>query len=106
MAVRGKIVYFSNDVGLLTSVLQSKGQPPASPSIYAAAFKHARERENFYKLSSLLDQAARASDAAPQFFSQNVASFSRSLGNFDSEEVTTRQTKDKIQQTVTYRWMP
>jgi hypothetical protein len=106
MAVRGKIVYFSNDVGLLSSVLESKGQPPAQPAIYAAAFKHARERENFYKLSSLLDQAARASDAEPQFFSQNVASFSRSLGSFDSEEVMTRQTKDKIQQTVTYRWMP
>jgi hypothetical protein len=24
----------------------------------------------------------------------------------ESEEVITRQTKDKIQQTVTYRWMP
>jgi hypothetical protein len=106
MAVRGKIVYFSNDVGLLSAVLQTRNQPLARPPVYAARFSHARERDNFYKLSSLLDQGARATDAEPQFFSQNITSFSRSFSKLESEEVITRQTKDKIQQTVTYRWMP
>jgi len=106
MAVRGKVVFFSNDVRLLSSVLQSRSQPPAQPPVYAAGFSHARERENFYRLSSLLDQGARATDAEPQFFSQNVASFSRSFAKLESEEVITHQTKDKIQQTVTYRWIP
>ena len=106
MAVRGKTVYFSNDVALLSSVLQTKSQPLAQLAIYGAGFNHKRERENFYKFSSLIDQSARASDAEPQFFSQNVASFSRSFAKLDSEEVITHQTKDKIQQTVTYRWMP
>src|SRR5438270_1507249 len=106
MAVRGKLVYFANDAALLGSVLQTRNQPLSQPVVYAAGFSHARERQNFYKLSALLDQSARSTDAEPQFFSQNVASFSRSFSKLESEEVITRQTKDKIQQTVTYRWIP
>lgn len=106
LAIRGKIAYFSNDVTLLGSVLSAKSQPSAQPAIYAAGFSHSRERQNFYKLSALIDQSARAVDKQPQFFSQNIASFSRSFAKLDSEEVIVRQTKDKIQQTVTYRWMP
>jgi hypothetical protein len=106
LAIRGKTAYFSNDVALLTSVLSAKGQPLSQPVIYAAAFRHARERQNFYKLSALLDQNARGVDNSPQFFSQNITSFSRSFSRLESEEVTVHQTKDKIQQTVTYRWMP
>jgi hypothetical protein len=105
MAIRGKIAYFSNDAGLLSSVLQARRQPQ-SAVIYAAGFSHARERQNFYQFSSLLDQGPRASSAEPQFFSQNVASLSRSFARLESEEVITRQAKDKIQQTVTYRWIP
>lgn len=106
LAIRGKTAYFSNDVALLTAVLSAKSQPSAQPVIYAAGFNHSRERQNFYKLSALIDQNARAVDKQPQFFSQNIASFSRSFAKLDSEEVTVHQTKDKIQQTVTYRWMP
>jgi len=106
LAIRGNTAYFSNDVALLTSVLSTKGQPSAHPVIYAAGFSHSRERQNFYKLSALIDQSARAVDKQPQFFSQNIASFSRSFAKLDSEEVIVHQTKDKIQQTVTYRWMP
>jgi hypothetical protein len=35
-----------------------------------------------------------------------MASFSGAFAKLDSEEMITRQTKDRIQQTVTYRWMP
>jgi hypothetical protein len=105
IAVRGKIVYFANDAALLSTVLQTKNQPPSGPVTYAAAFSHARERENFYKLTSLLDQNARATEQEPQFFSQNIASFSRTFSNLESQEVLTRATKDRIQQTVTYRWI-
>jgi hypothetical protein len=106
MAVRGKLLFFSNDAVLLTSVLSSKAQPPSQPVTYSAGFNHARERANFYKLTAWLDQGARGTDSEPQFFSQNLAGFSRSMSRLESEEVTIRQTKDKIQQTVTYRWMP
>jgi hypothetical protein len=106
MAVRGKVVYFANDAALLGAILQIRNQPIAQPATYAAGFSHARERENFYKLTALLDQGARSTESEPQFFSQNIASFSRTFSKLESEEVITRQTKDKIQQTVTYRWMP
>ena len=106
IAVRGKIAYFANDAALLGAALQAKAQPPSGPVTYAAAFSHAKERENFYKLTSLLDQNARSTEQEPQFFSQNISSFSRSLSKMESEEVITRRTKDKIQQTVTYRWIP
>jgi hypothetical protein len=106
MAIRGKVVYFANDAALLTAVLQSRNQPLAQPATYVAHFSHARERESFYKLTSRLDQGARANEQEPQFFSQNIAGFSRTFNKLESEEIITRQTKDKIQQTVTYRWMP
>jgi hypothetical protein len=106
MAVRGKTVYFANDAALLGAVLHTREQPLSQPALYAAGFRHAREREEFYKLTSLLDQNARSTESEPQFFSQNAASLSRTLSKLESEQVVTRQTKDKIQQTVTYRWIP
>jgi hypothetical protein len=106
MAVRGKILYLANDARLLASVLQTKNQPLILPVSYVAGFSHARERQNFYKFSSLVDQPSMAQNAEPQFFSRNMASFSRAFAKLDSEEIVTRQTKDRIQQTVMYRWMP
>lgn len=105
MAVRGKVLYLANDAGLLSSVLQTKNQLLSQPASYAAGFSHARERQNFYKFTSLVDQPSGGQGAEPQFFSQNMAGFSRAFARLDSEEIITRQTKDRIQQTVTYRWM-
>jgi hypothetical protein len=105
IAKREKIIYFANDAGLLSSVLAVKSQPLSRPATYAARFSHSRERQNFYKFSSLVDQQSVTREGEPQFFSQNMASFSRAFANLDSEEIITHQTKDKIQQTVTYRWM-
>ena len=106
MAVRGKVLFLANDAALLSSVLQAKNQPLSQPASYSAGFSHSRERQNFYKFSKLVDQRSITKDAEPQFFSQNMASFSRVFAKLDSEEIITRQTKDRIQQTVTYRWMP
>jgi hypothetical protein len=106
MAVRGKVLFLANDAALLSTVLQTKNQPLAQPASYSAGFSHSRERQNFYKFSSMVDQRSITKDAEPQFFSQNMASFSRAFAKLDSEEMITRQTKDRIQQTVTYRWMP
>ena len=106
MAVRGKIFFLANDAALLSSVLQTRNQPLAQAASYSAGFSHSRERQNFYKFSSLVDQRSITRDAEPQFFSQNMASFSRAFAKLDSEEIIIRQTKDRIQQTVTYRWKP
>jgi len=73
---------------------------------YAAAFHHGRERQNFYDLTSLVARSAEASSPEPDFFSQNISSFSRGLSRVSSEEIVMRRNRDRIQQTVTYRWNP
>jgi hypothetical protein len=105
ITARGKVLYVANDADLLRSVLKAKAQMVSSPASYAAGFNHSRERQNFYKFSSLVDQQSVAQEAEPPFFSRNMASFSRAFAKLDSEEIITRETKDKIHQTVTYRWM-
>lgn len=109
ITVRGKVLYIANNADALTAVLQSKtGAAPSQPVSYAAAFNHSRERQNFYDFSSLADQssatAGNSGTREPQFFSENIGSFSRTFSRLDSEEIVTRQMKDRIQQTVTYRW--
>ncbi|HWX53007.1 MAG TPA: hypothetical protein VN176_00305 [Verrucomicrobiae bacterium] len=111
MALRGRLLYFSNNAGLLASVLQTNQAAAAQPVSYAAGFSHSRERQNFYDLATLADQGATGRRAStdspehePQFFSNNVSSFSRAFARLDSEEITTHAMKDKIVQTVIYRW--
>lgn len=104
LARRGKVLLFANDAALLSSVLQANNSARREAVSYAAAFNHAREREKFYELTSLIDRGTAATQQEPQFFSQNVSSFSRSFAGVDSEEIVVQQTKDKILQTVTYRW--
>jgi hypothetical protein len=106
LAQRGNVLLFGNDPALLSAVLQAKNTAPAHPVSYAAAFSHSRERKSFYELTSLIDHDAAATEQQPQFFSQNIASFSRAFGRVDSEEIVMRQSKDKILQTVIYHWAP
>jgi hypothetical protein len=40
----------------------------------------------------------------PQFFSENIASLSRTLSGVLSEEIVIRDAGDKTLQTVTYEW--
>ena len=105
MAVRGKVMYLANDAALLASVLQARNTLLPLPASYGAGFNHARERQTFYEFTKLVDQPSAARGSEPQFFSQNMTSFSRAFAKLESEEIIIRQTKDKIQQTVTYRWM-
>lgn len=104
LARRGKVLFFANDALLLSSVLQANNTAPSAPVSYAAAFNHARERQDFYDLTSLIDHGTAAAQQEPQFFSQNIASFSRAFARVGSEEIVIRQSKDKILQTVTYHW--
>lgn len=104
LARRGKVLFFANDAALLSSVLQANNSAPRDAVSYAAGFSHTRERQNFYELTSLIDHGAAATQQQPQFFSQNIASFSRAFASVGSEEIVMRQSKDKILQTVTYHW--
>jgi hypothetical protein len=106
IARRGKLIYFANDAAALTAVLQSKSPAPAQPVTYAAGFHHDRERQSFYELSTLVGRSSAASAAGPDFFSRNISSLSRTFARVASEEIVQRRSRDRIQQTVTYRWTP
>jgi hypothetical protein len=108
VAVRGKLLFISNDPKALAATLARVGEPvSAEPAVYAARFDHGRERQNFYRLSALVDQPSRANSgdgSQPQFFSQNIASFSKALSGVQSQSVVTRRKGSVETQTVLYEW--
>ncbi len=110
LAVRGKLLYIGNQPEMLTAMLQKKNtavQPQGA--IYAAGFNHAGERQNFYEFSAAIDRSSqpqsRYETNQPRFFSQNIASLSRALARLESEKIVVREAKNKVFQTVTYRWV-
>jgi hypothetical protein len=106
VAHRGNVIFFANDSAALAAVLQTKNSSRPQLLHYAAGFNHARERQAFYELTALVGRNAEASPDQPDFFSRNLTSLSRTFARVGSEEIVERRSRDRIQQTVTYRWMP
>lgn len=108
LAVRDKLLYVSNDAGLLTAALRSQGSAnQASGLTYVAEFNHVQERGNFYELARIIDRSVtpdKYSNNAPAFFSRNMAGLSKILTRLESEKVVEREEGDKVRQTVVYRW--
>lgn len=109
MAVRDKLLYLSTQPEILKAALQSRTAPRQQPNVtYIAGFNHARERDNFYKLSKMIDSTHESTSTwgtpTPKFFSRNIAGLSQSLARLDSEEIVEREEGGKVFQTVTYRW--
>ena len=110
LAVRGKYLLVSNDPATLAAVLARFSQPVSAESaIYYAGFDHARERQNFYRLTSVIDQPSRTGAAnnesrEPQFFSQNVTSLSQTLAAVKSQSIVAKRKGGVESQTVLYEW--
>jgi hypothetical protein len=111
VAIRGKYLLVSDDSVLLKNMFVNMNQKSAQrPAVLVAGFHHARERENFARLAGLLDRPSinaggvPASEPNPQFFSDNLASFSAALAAVSSQTIVVRDTNDKVFQTVTYEW--
>jgi hypothetical protein len=110
IAVRGKTLVAGTDAAMVKAVLAKLAQKGKSePATYVAGFWHDAERENFYKITSLLDRASRnnytgQSNSQPEFFSQNIASLSRVWGGVKSETITMRRSGTTDLQTVRYEW--
>jgi hypothetical protein len=111
VAVRGKYLVISDDSSLLKSMFANINQKTTQkPAVFVAGFHHARERENFARLTRLLDRpganpgGAPASELYPQFFADNLASFSATLAGVTSQTIVVRDASDKVFQTVTYEW--
>jgi hypothetical protein len=111
VAVRGKYLLVSDDSPLLKNMFANLDQKLAQkPAVLVAGFYHARERENFARLTGLLDRSnanpggAPGPEANPQFFSDNLASFSSALADVSSQTIVIREASDRVLQTVTYEW--
>jgi hypothetical protein len=107
VAVRGKYMIVSDNVPLLTSALEGVSKKPsASLAVFAAAFDHQRERENFLTLTKMLDLGSGAppNGGSPEFFSENIASLSFTLKAVSSEKIVIHDAADRQTQTVVYSW--
>jgi hypothetical protein len=102
---RGSLLFISNDLPLLTAVVNRAGaaQAPATPLTYLAGFRHTRERANFERIMTALDFGAGGPPGAPPFFSANVASLSRTLSNVSEVQVTQREQTGVTIQRVVYQ---
>lgn len=109
IAVRDKLLYLSTQPEMLQAALKSRTAARQQPNVtYIAGFNHARERDNFYKLSKMIDSTPESTQSwgtpAPKFFSQNIAGLSQALARLDSEEIIAREENGRVFQTVTYTW--
>ncbi len=109
VAVRGKYLLVSDDSSLLKNMIANMNQKPSQkPAVLVAGYHHARERENFVRLTRLLDLTGAtprgSAGSEPQFFSDNLASFSAALADVSSQTIVVRDASDKVLQTVTYEW--
>ncbi len=110
-AVQGKYLIVSDDATLVRSMLANANRKSdAKPALFLAEFNHQRERENFARLTSVVDRpdlnpsGAGRAQGQPQFFSENIASLSTALAAVSSEKIVVRDAGDRVLQTVTYQW--
>jgi hypothetical protein len=110
-AVRGKYLIVSDDPALISSMLSNTSRKhDTQPAVFAAGFNHKLEKENFHRFTALVDRpdatpfGAPGNQRQPQFFSENIASLSETLGEVSSENIVVHDAGDKVLQTVTYQW--
>jgi hypothetical protein len=114
LATRGKLLILADSPEALAGVLARVSQPPAAEgAAYAAGFRHAREAENFARMTRLIDQPQmpqasgdQSGEHEPMFFSENMASLSRTLGTLQSEQITVHDRGATVTQTVVYHFAP
>jgi len=106
-ADRGRLLFLSNDSRLLGAALDRVGtRPPAGALIYAAGFRHLRERPNYERVMTALDFAGSARSergGAPSFFTGNIASLSEVLSDLVEMRVTEGERGLATVQTVVYQ---
>ena len=108
VAVRGKEFAVSDDPTLMSSVVSRFSQQAyRKPLAFYAGFNHQREKSNFVRLTGLVDHpgiGGSTGEHQPQFFSDNIASLSRTLADVSSERLETYDEGSKVRQTVIYEW--
>ncbi len=109
VSVRGKYLLLSDDAALLEGVLSRfQQQSTRKPSELFAGFNHSHERQNFTRLTTVVDRPGGTSndnsERQPQFFSGNMASLSGTLADVSAEQIEVLSDGNTVRQTVTYEW--
>lgn len=113
VGVRGRFLVIADNSDSVAALLaKTSAAPPSSGAIYAAGFCHAGERENLAHMVRWMDfpslpaqpSGEGAGGREPAFFSQNMASFSSTLGRVESSSILVRDSGPVVAQTVVYKW--
>lgn len=115
MAAHGRNLVVANAAEALVAVLDRLSIPRTSQvAVYAAGFRHARERGQFSRMMRLIDHPSVQTSAGddesdagePRFFSENIASLSRTLARVEAATIVVREEGPVVSETVIYRLTP
>ena len=113
VGVRGRFLVIAESSDSVAALLGKTSAAPSSKgATYAAGFCHASERDNLLRMARWMDfpslpaepTAEGAGGREPAFFSQNMASFSSTLGRVESSSILVRDAGPTVSQTVVYKW--
>lgn len=109
VATAGRVLIIANAEDLLSAMLGANTTQPVVPNAaYAMRFLNARELPRYQRMMTLIDyptlRNAGAGDARePLFFSENIASLSRTLGRVDSVQLESHDEGAAVKQTIVYK---
>ncbi len=115
MAAEGRFLFVATNPQVLEAALAGLAHPAAEVrGVYAAGFRHARERQQLVHLLRLVETPYGArgltyrnpAGHTPLFFSENLASLSGALARVESETIVVEDRGDRVTQTVRYRLKP
>jgi hypothetical protein len=111
VAVEGNRMILANSPPLLERLLSRTNAPvPSNSGIYAAGFRHERERQNFAvwmrQLSTVHSLASQSGAEQIDFLSQNVVSLSDTLARVRSAAIQVTDQGEAMKQTVVYELAP
>lgn len=111
VAVEGNRMIVANSRQLMERMLSRTNAPiPLNIGIYAAGFRHERERHNFAVWMEQLDNvrapANSSGPAPPDFLSHNLVSLSDTLSRVRSATIGATEQGEALRQTVIYELAP
>lgn len=111
VAVDGNRIIVANSPQLIERLLSRANAPlPSNIGMYAAGFRHERERRNFAvwmsQLSTVRSPTNRAGTEQIDFLSQNLPSLSETLARVRSATIQVTDQGEAMKQTVVYELAP
>jgi hypothetical protein len=105
---KGNLLIIADSPQQLLAASATKKSPGGTPTSYTAGVNLTRERANFKRSMELMDgvnrQGSSLSSREPEFFSENINSLSQTLAGVESQTIAVRTDKNRVLQTVTYKW--